>query len=355
MGSANPKSVRSAIAPIRALASTFSFVGTRASTAVADGGIQRVFDLWRRAGSLSLTFAAARHFATVPALSILRRGGELRRAPGGVTLVYKGASFAFPSFAAFGMSALADMLDAGYSFHQLDGDRWTLETNEGLRFVIHKDSMGSDLLVLKDRFVDKEYDFLPVDGRVVLDIGANIGDSAAYFVSRGAKAAYGFEPFGGTFSRARENIELSGLSKTVHLFQLGVSGREGEWEANFEPSAATNLSTLPESQHRVLGLERAKTTLDRVKMVTLSRAIEMCRLRKEDLVVCKMDCEGSEFDILSQPNVVQDLRRFERILIEYHWHSPSPLIRVLEAAGFETELREAGREYGLLHGFSHSN
>src|ERR1035437_7995938 len=95
---------------------------------------------------------------------------------------------------------------------------------------------------------------------------------------------------------------LAGLRPFVSRAAYRYALRRGQ-----RPSTVTDLSELlhrlislsfPESQHRVLGLNRAKATLDRVKMVTLPQAIEMCEVGPTDRLVCKMNCEGSEFEIL---------------------------------------------------------
>jgi transcription elongation factor Elf1 len=44
-------------------------------------------------------------------------------------------------------------------------------------------------------FYEKDYDFLPVKNRVVIDIGANIADSSIYFATTGAKKVIALEPF----------------------------------------------------------------------------------------------------------------------------------------------------------------
>jgi ribosomal protein L11 methylase PrmA len=60
-------------------------------------------------------------------------------------------------------------------------------------------------------FYEKDYDFLPVKNRVVIDIGANIADSSIYFATTGAKKVIALEPFPKNFVVAQKNITLNGL------------------------------------------------------------------------------------------------------------------------------------------------
>jgi len=48
-------------------------------------------------------------------------------------------------------------------------------------------------------------------------------------------------------------------------------------------------------------------------------------------IVCKIDCEGCEFEIFSQGTMQPDAMKFvSQIMIEYHWKSPD---RLLEFCG----------------------
>jgi predicted RNA methylase len=48
---------------------------------------------------------------------------------------------------------------------------------------------------IRNIFVNNIYEHLPVEGRSVVDIGANIADSCIYFALHGANNVIGLEPF----------------------------------------------------------------------------------------------------------------------------------------------------------------
>ena len=50
-----------------------------------------------------------------------------------------------------------------------------------------------------DVFLNEAYPFLPVNGKTVIDIGGYIGDTAIYFIMKGAKKVIALEPFLQTF------------------------------------------------------------------------------------------------------------------------------------------------------------
>jgi predicted RNA methylase len=76
-------------------------------------------------------------------------------------------------------------------------------------------------------FVRDEYQKLPVHGEVVIDIGANIGDSPLYFVSQGAKKVIALEPCPQSYSMATLNIKSNSFRDKVTLILAGCSANNG--------------------------------------------------------------------------------------------------------------------------------
>ena len=68
----------------------------------------------------------------------------------------------------------------------------------GLKFLGHQ---YGDILAV---FYKKDYDFLNVKNKIVIDIGTNIGDTAIYFVLMGAKKVIALEPDPKIFKYAKK-------------------------------------------------------------------------------------------------------------------------------------------------------
>ena len=77
-------------------------------------------------------------------------------------------------------------------------------------------------------FVHEEYSALNVYGQNVIDIGANIGDSAIYFAAKGARHVYAFEPFPSTFECAKNNVEINDLREKITIINAGLSDADGD-------------------------------------------------------------------------------------------------------------------------------
>jgi FkbM family methyltransferase len=161
----------------------------------------------------------------------------------------------------------------------------------------------------------------------VIDIGANIGMFAVYAAVVG-KAAHVFcyEPFPDSFTFLRRNGETNKL-QAAHAFQLAIAGKRERrtmqvgtchgWNTLFGPAELPSIE---------------------VDCLTLADVFEQQALERCDFL--KLDCEGSEYEILlDAPAAV--LARINRVALEYHDHlTPhrhGELTQLLQDAGLTVE------------------
>lgn len=169
-------------------------------------------------------------------------------------------------------------------------------------------------------FLKEEYKFLPVKDRIVIDIGANIGDSAIYFALKGAKKIIALEPFPRNFNSAKKNIELNNLSDKIELQLAGCSSKTGEMIVNsIEGSSQSSLRESSEGKN--------------IPLLTLENIIKN---NKIESALLKMDCEGCEYDSIL--NSSEDtLKKFSHIQLEYHYGYKN-IKNKLEKCGFEVSI-----------------
>ena len=152
-------------------------------------------------------------------------------------------------------------------------------------------------------FKDKEYSDLPVKDRVVLDIGANIADSAIYFAAQGAKHVLAIEPDERCHKFAQKNVEVNGFSEVVNIIRGAVVSSN----SNINENSSMKLLTLQDI------------------------------IRNYDLesTILKMDCEGCEYDVIlnTPPDV---LRNFTHVKLEYHYGYRN-VMNKLRNSGFLTK------------------
>ena len=166
-------------------------------------------------------------------------------------------------------------------------------------------------------FFDGDYDWLPVSGRTVVDVGASIGESSIFFALRGASRVLSFEPYPIAYQSAKTNVAANGLSERVELRRAAVTGTIGR----------ITLSPAIAGGHvRATDAEEGTST----PTTTLSAIVQ--ELDRDDAIL-KMDCEGWEYDaILGSPG--RALRAFSHIMLEYHYGSKT-IASYLRYCGFE--------------------
>ena len=79
-----------------------------------------------------------------------------------------------------------------------------------------------------DVFEFGEYSFVDVKDRIVVDIGANVGDSSIYFALKGAKKVIAIEPHPKAFEELVSNTKLNGLETIVIPVNAAVASKAGE-------------------------------------------------------------------------------------------------------------------------------
>ncbi len=167
----------------------------------------------------------------------------------------------------------------------------------------------------------KEYSWLDVKGKDVIDIGANIGDSAIYFARRGAKHIYSYEPFPYSFDKAKINIKHEGIEKRVSLYNEGVSGKEETIKINKQEKSTGGS--------QIRNFKKGK----RIKIRTLEYIVKSTKINN---AILKMDCEGSEYEILQNTDS-HILQKFCQIEIEYHYGYIN-IATKLKASGFNVKI-----------------
>ena len=178
---------------------------------------------------------------------------------------------------------------------------------------------------IREIFTHNVYQRLPVKGKTVVDVGANIADSSIYFATHGAYRVIGIEPFPKTYELAQKNIEYNKLSDkvTILLAGCGASNREIRIDPTYERGGDSILKDF----------ERGI----KVPLLTLDNILDTYRgVIGDTTIVLKMDCEGCEYEtILSAAG--STLKRFSHIIIEYHLGYKN-LKAKLEKNGFKASV-----------------
>ena len=175
-------------------------------------------------------------------------------------------------------------------------------------------SVGDFLAV----FILEEYQFLRCRGRLVIDIGAEVGDSSIYFALKGASKVVAIEPMPYNFEFLNENIKLNQLDKIIEPLNIMIGNQTKRTmiECSNEPIVRDAIETTQ-------GHEIDEWSLgDLLKKYSTGDSI------------LKMDCEGCEYNLVNIDNTL--IQNFERIQIEYHYGLDG-LVDKLNDAGFKVK------------------
>jgi len=171
---------------------------------------------------------------------------------------------------------------------------------------------------VKEIFIENEYGSLDVKDKIVLDIGANVGDTPILFSMLGAKKVIALEPQLKFFNMCKKNIKINNLEKKIDIFNAGLDDKHG-------------FFTIDENEDSEV-----------FSFKNVEKGIKIPKMTLEDIIpdhgdlILKLDCELCEYNVILNTDK-QHLQRFETIIIEFHDGNKN-LIEKLSNIGFEVRI-----------------
>ena len=166
------------------------------------------------------------------------------------------------------------------------------------------ENSGSENAIREAYFL-KDYGGLPpkvsFEGKVLMDCGAHIGAFSARAILEGAKFCHCYEPM----PPSAESIDLNLPEDSHKTTVAALSVEEGSTEFHFREDRLISGSLI----HKGANHKRWNYTTVPVKILSFAEELEKV---KPDII--KMDVEGTEWDILTDP--LPD--HVETLFIEVH-------------------------------------
>ncbi|HUY70239.1 MAG TPA: FkbM family methyltransferase [Candidatus Baltobacteraceae bacterium] len=212
---------------------------------------------------------------------------------------------------------------ARYS-HRLLADFKTLlkDPRSGLRLFYDMRIRAGRYILLRETFIAQPYYWLKTElrsGTTLIDIGANIGDTAIYFaMDDKVRRVVAYELMPHTFNEARQNVGISPYKGKISLINKAVSDAPGSMKIDSEMlgSSASSVSQMARSATGV--------SVERVKLGDVLKGMRN--------VAIKCDCEGDERSIFNEA----DLSNVYAIQVEYHNCLPE-VLKALRSKGFKAK------------------
>jgi FkbM family methyltransferase len=221
-------------------------------------------------------------------------------------------------------------IEAHFKAWKYVGDHWELEY--GKFNVKFKRMISSIYEVFNDEIYESDF-----KDKEVVDIGANVGDSAIWFALNGAKKVVAIEPLVDAYNEAKYNIQLNGLQDKIFLINAAISYDKPK-------VLVPNEIDIYESAHFNLkkNCNEKQINMTEVETLKLSDILKLC----SEPWLLKMDCEGCEYDVIR--NDLQGLSKFKYVIFEFHFPDKIREILSILDKKFNCHIREKGKSSALI-------
>jgi FkbM family methyltransferase len=210
-------------------------------------------------------------------------------------------------------------------------NKLSVRLTNGLRVTIRRPP-AEDILLFREIFVEEVYrEDHDADGQVVrriIDVGANVGYSVLWLAARFPTARIeAFEPVPEHVTLLKKAIAGNDLNDRVSLYPVAVGTRDQE--------AYISIGGLRSK----LSFENGPTRV-RTQVVDFFE-----RAGVEVIDILKLDCEGSEYDLLMDPRFAK--LKVRRLLLEWHAdqnrpHADQEIVARLHELGWQISRSTEG-------------
>ncbi len=177
-----------------------------------------------------------------------------------------------------------------------------IETYNGIRFYLDSINPGTivECYINNVHMLKSNESFT---GKIIIDVGAERGDTPLYFAQKGA-TVYAFEPIKENFDDMIKNISLNpNIEKNIIPINAAI-GKDEILKFYQSPDTPNVGSSFAINRHG----KNAK--IQQVQGYTIASALKKFKIDHVDLL--KMDCKGCEFFLTEK-----DLELVDKIKIEY--------------------------------------
>ncbi len=185
----------------------------------------------------------------------------------------------------------------------------------------HLDHVGA----MPEIFIRRIHDFYSdnLDGKIVVDLGASVGDTPLYFASRGA-TVYAVEMTKTNYDSMLKNIELNPhLAKKIIPIHAAF-GKDGTIEYYQDSLSRSHTHGGASFVKNKYGEHGKKNSVQGMSLDTLRKKYNL-----ESIDLLKIDCKGGEFFLKEN-----ELKNINKVKIEYYSlipeHRVSDLMKTLK-------------------------
>lgn len=176
---------------------------------------------------------------------------------------------------------------------------------------------------------------IDIVGKIVIDIGAYIGDTPLFFVSKNASKIYAYEPVDKHYKYLISNLKRNNVYNKVIPVKRGIWFYRGIVSVSY-----SGLTT---------GLYNSGFKVD-IEVEELSDVLKTIFDREGRVDLVKMDCEGCEYVLINTP--VEDIHKCREYIVEIHG-SPYPIIDYMMRIGYSFKVLKLFKEMVGIYYFKY--
>ena len=201
-------------------------------------------------------------------------------------------------------------------------------TSDGIKFYLDSIHPGNTIIETFVRQIHSINPKIDWNNKIVVDIGAECGDTPLYFANLGAKV-YAFEPLKKHFEFLEKNLKLNpDISEKIIPINAAI-GKDEQLKFHIsndnDERGSLGASFISNNQNKNFKYE----LVDGFKLETARKKFKI-----DHIDLLKMDCKGCEFFLSDE-----DLKDIDRIKIEYSTHGQANklenLLKLLKQNGFQ--------------------
>lgn len=219
---------------------------------------------------------------------------------------------------------------------------------DDLKFYVES---PEEFYILKEVFVEKDYNLLSNESYVVFDIGMNIGISSLFFAMKdNITKIYSFEPVLATYNQALYNFDLNKkYSNKIKPFNVGLGGFTRTEKVLYDSQMKGNCGIRLESSPNI-SIDKAQEI--EIQIISIEEIIKDIFDRHVDQkIVLKIDCEGAEYEIIKKLEDQNLLMRIDVLMIEWHDKGSEILEEALIRSNFNIISRVLSPITGMIYAF----
>ena len=193
-----------------------------------------------------------------------------------------------------------------------------------------------ELFILCEIFLEGNYNLTAATNKPIalIDIGMNVGITSLFYAAQPkVDKVFSFEPFLPTYNMALHNLRLnSTIANKITPHNFGLAKEEATLLVPYSLSqkGRMGLSGLPKKSDKIIEVSQQQIFL---KPVT-NAFIKIKEKTTENFIVCKIDCEGAEYEIIDALTTANLLNLPDVYFIEWHNKSPDEMVAKLVNAQF---------------------